>query len=74
MHKGAMHNGKRLLIFGAYASMGPVSGPLIAGAVRSWRSGHRILAGLYVVATVQMFFLLPILIVKINAFNHLHHG
>ena len=48
----------------AYASMGPVSGPLAAGMVRSLRNRRPVLAGLYAVALVEAFFLLPYLLAK----------
>jgi hypothetical protein len=43
----------------AYAALGPVSGPLAAGMVRNWRDGHRLLAGLYVIAMGEAVVLTP---------------
>lgn len=44
----------------AYAALGPVTGPLAAGVVRNWRKGHRVLAGLYVIAMVEAFVVMPV--------------
>lgn len=44
----------------AYAALGPISGPLAAGAVRNWRKGERVLAGFYVAAMVEFFVLAPL--------------
>jgi hypothetical protein len=44
----------------AYAVLGPISGPLAAGAVRSWRRGERVLAGFYVAAMIEVFVLAPV--------------
>lgn len=41
---------KRFLTLAAYAALGPVTGPCVAGVVRNLRGGAPILAGLYVVA------------------------
>ena len=43
----------------AYAALGPISGPLAAGAIRSWRRGERVLAGFYVAAIIEVFALAP---------------
>lgn len=51
---------QRVLKFAAYAALGPITGPLVAGMIRNWRSGDRILAGLYVVALASVYVLLPV--------------
>lgn len=50
---------KRTPAWIAYAALGPISGPLAAGAVRNWRKGERLLAALYVVAMVEAVLLAP---------------
>ena len=41
-----------------YAALGPITGPLVAGAVRSFNRGDRVLGGLYVVAVPLSYFLM----------------
>ncbi len=50
--------------------IGPVSGPLVAGIVFNFRDGRPILAGLYAVALVEYFILLPVLTVHIGHMIH----
>ena len=51
---------KRLAKYSAYAALGPITGPLVAGVIRNWRNGDRFLAGLYVVALATVYNLLHI--------------
>lgn len=53
---------RKILYWAPFTAMGPVSGPLAEGVVRNFRKGHRVLAGLYAIALVQTFFLLPMLL------------
>ena len=41
--------------------LGPVTGPLLAGLVRSLRTGHPILAGLYAFAVLETWLILTLL-------------
>jgi hypothetical protein len=41
-----------------YAALGPVTGPLVAGAVRSFNRGERVLGWLYVLAVPLSYFLM----------------
>lgn len=54
----------------AYAALGPISGPLAAGVVRNWRKGHRLLAGLYVVAMIEFFVLAPLAVVHLAGISN----
>jgi hypothetical protein len=50
---------RKLAYWGTFFLAGPITGPLLEGVYRNWRKGERILAGLYVVAVVSVFFALP---------------
>jgi uncharacterized membrane protein (DUF485 family) len=58
---------KRLLAkmayWGAFLSLGPITGFLVEGVYRNLRKGERILAGLYAVSVVTTFFSLPLVLV-----------
>jgi hypothetical protein len=54
----------------AYAALGPLSGPLVAGVVRNWRNGHRVLAGLYVVAMAEAIVLMPVVLERLLTVVH----
>jgi hypothetical protein len=41
-----------------YAALGPITGPLVAGAVRSFNRGERVLGWLYVLAVPLSYFLM----------------
>jgi hypothetical protein len=41
-----------------YAALGPITGPLVAGAVRNFRQGDNVLGGLYVLAVPLSYFLM----------------
>jgi hypothetical protein len=58
----------------AYAALGPISGPLAAGAVRNWRKGERVLAGFYVAAMVEAFVLAPIVLAHLTHLVGAHSG
>ena len=45
-----------------YFIVGPISGPLLAGAVINFRKGRPLLAGLYAVALAEYAILLPWLV------------
>ncbi|HKR86793.1 MAG TPA: hypothetical protein VJS38_01335 [Phenylobacterium sp.] len=51
---------KRLPSWIVYAALGPVSGTLTAGIVRSWRKGERLLAALYAIALIEFFTCAPL--------------
>jgi len=51
-----------------YLLLGPISGPLLAGVVINYRDGRKVLAGLYAVALVQYFVLLPSLVAKLTEY------
>lgn len=50
----------RLCALAAYAVLGPITGPLAAGALRSLRNGDKVLAGLYLAAIPAAFGLLSL--------------
>jgi len=43
-----------------YILLGPISGPLTAGVVRNFRAGQRFLAGLYALAMLEVWIVLPL--------------
>jgi hypothetical protein len=45
----------RLSSVAAYAALGPISGPALAGVIRNLRGGAPALAGLYVVAWALVY-------------------
>jgi hypothetical protein len=45
-----------------YFVVGPISGPLLAGAVINYRAGRRVLASLYATALLEYAILLPLLV------------
>jgi hypothetical protein len=49
-----------------YIVLGPISGPLIAAAVHYFRKGEPVMGALYILVTVQVFFLLPILVARLS--------
>ena len=49
---------------------GPISGPLMAGVVFNFREGRPVLATMYAVALVEVFILLPTLIVHFGRMIH----
>lgn len=51
-----------------YFLIGPISGPLLAGVVINYQGGRKVLAGLYAIALVQYFILLPSLVAKLSAY------
>lgn len=53
---------KRLTVWATYAVAGPISGPLLAGIVRNWRTGDRLLAGLYLLALAEAYVVLPLIL------------
>lgn len=58
---------KRAVAWTTYIALGPISGPLAAGAVRNWRKGHRVLAGLYVIALIEAIVLTPVALAHLLA-------
>jgi len=48
----------RVAALTGYAALGPITGPLVAGAVRSFHRGERVLCGLYVLAVPLSYFLM----------------
>ena len=48
-----------------FFAAGPISGPLLAGAVLNFRNGHPVLASLYAVALALFTLLLPAIAVRI---------
>ena len=48
-----------------FLAAGPISGPLLAGAVVNFRNGHPVLASLYVVALALFTVLLPAVAARI---------
>jgi hypothetical protein len=46
--------------------IGPISGPLLAGVVFSWRDGRPILASLYATALAAYVILLPTVVTKLG--------
>ena len=46
--------------------IGPVSGPLLAGAVFNFREGRPLLGSLYAVAFVEFVVLLPLITAKLG--------
>lgn len=56
---------RRLRSVAPYIALGPISGPLVAGVVRSLRGGHVVLAGLYAFAAVETWILLPLMVRRI---------
>ncbi|CAN7344631.1 hypothetical protein LJR219_001938 [Phenylobacterium sp. LjRoot219] len=61
---------RRALAWTAYVALGPISGPLAAGAVRNWRKGARVLAGLYVVALLEAIVLTPLALAYLLTLAH----
>jgi hypothetical protein len=53
--------------FAPYFIVGPISGPLLAGAVINYRAGRRVLAGLYATALLEYAILLPLVVAHIGA-------
>ncbi|ESQ88851.1 hypothetical protein ABENE_15185 [Asticcacaulis benevestitus DSM 16100 = ATCC BAA-896] len=49
-----------------YFLVGPISGPLLAGAVRNFQSGRPVLAIMYMVALVECAIALPLLVTKLG--------
>jgi len=49
-----------------YFLVGPISGPLLAGAVINFREGRPVLGGLYAIALVQYGVLLPSISAKLG--------
>jgi hypothetical protein len=49
-----------------YMLLGPISGPLTAASVYYFRKGEPVMGALYVFVTLQVFFLLPILLAKLT--------
>jgi hypothetical protein len=49
-----------------YMLLGPISGPLTAASVHYFKKGEPVMGALYVFVTVQVFFLLPILVAKLS--------
>jgi hypothetical protein len=58
---------KRIIRVAPFFAFGPISGPLMAGVVFNFREGRPVLAAMYAVALVEVFFLLPALIVHFGA-------
>lgn len=54
---------RKTLYWAPFMAAGPITGPLLEGALRHWRKGERWLAGMYAVAIVTTFFALPSLLV-----------
>jgi hypothetical protein len=52
----------RTAYWGAFLSLGPITGPLIEGIYRNWRKGEKVLAGLYALAVVTSLIALPALL------------
>ena len=50
-----------------YFLLGPLTGPCVAGVVHNLRGGRPILAGLYVLATLEAVFLFPPIVVALTA-------
>jgi len=51
---------KKFLYWAPFLAMGPITGPLAEGVVRSWRRGDKILAGLYVLAIPSSYLALGV--------------
>jgi hypothetical protein len=51
---------RRLAKLLAYSALGPITGPLVAGVVRSWRGHRPVLAALYVAAIPSSLWLLTL--------------
>jgi len=51
---------QRAARWAAIAALGPISGPLVARMVVTWRRGDRILAGIYGVAVLETALLLSL--------------
>jgi hypothetical protein len=49
-----------------YFVIGPISGPLLAGAVINYREGRRVLAGLYVTALLEYAIVLPFVVAHLG--------
>ena len=63
--KLAAHPGKsRLARLAPYFLAGPISGPLLAGAVFNYRDGRPLLGTLYAVALALFIVLLPVVAAK----------
>jgi hypothetical protein len=60
---GSVNRFKRLAPF---LLIGPVSGPLLAGAVFNFREGRPFLGSLYAIALVEFIILLPLLTAKLG--------
>jgi hypothetical protein len=67
----------RLKRLAPYFLVGPISGPLLAGAVFNFRDGRPVLGGLYAVALAQYSIMLPavaakmsLLVATLNAHAH----
>lgn len=56
----------RLRRLAPYFLIGPISGPLLAGVVFSYRAGRPLLATLYAIALIQYLILLPLLVGKLG--------
>jgi hypothetical protein len=48
----------RIAALTGYAALGPITGPLVAGAIRNFRQGDHLLAGLYVLAVPLSYYLM----------------
>lgn len=62
------------LTVSAWLIGGPISGPLFLRAVRHWRAGDRILAGLYVAAIGSVWVILPSVLswlIRVDAAYHI---
>ncbi|MFN3523532.1 MAG: hypothetical protein ACK4YQ_14890 [Phenylobacterium sp.] len=57
---------QRLKQVAPFLLIGPISGPLLAGAVINYREGRPVLGSMYSIAFVQYLFLLPALTAKLG--------
>ena len=61
------------LTISAFVLGGPISGPLFLRAVKHWRAGDRVLAGLYGVAIALVWVLLPTLLSWLTRVDAAYH-
>lgn len=57
---------QRLKRLAPYMLLGPISGPLTAASVHYFRKGERVMGSLYALLTLEVFFLLPVLLAKLS--------
>jgi hypothetical protein len=58
---------QRLKRIAPFMLAGPITGPLLAGAVINFREGRPVLGSMYSVALAQYTFLLPLITARLSA-------